>query len=212
MDRLLRLSGIFLIAALTLGNSQCQQSSKSQINPPTGIPPTPAPPGNGPAFVTSVTVEDGNGDVTSSFASGENIQFVVSVRNRTNSQQSVTIQVCGPFAETAVVEAGTADVVATGVAPQVNCDAVNLDGVPLTFAPDQTVTYTIPWNQLTGAGTLVPPGNYEVMGGIYCWNPPPGGGPVGSYDTTDCMAPGVPTPAELMPTQFRSNLVAFTIQ
>lgn len=213
MRLLLRFTGIVLCAGVLLGNTQCQQSGNAQINPPTGTPPKPVLPGNGPDFVTNVTIEDGNGNVSNSFTQGEEIQFVVSVRNRTNTEQSVNIQVCGPYAAMAVVDAGTADVVATGYTPELNCQAVNLDGTPLAFAPGQTMTYTIQWNQqMYGSGNPVPPGNYEVMGGIYCWNAPSATNPAGGWNTTDCMAHGAPSASELTPTQFRSELTPFTIQ
>ncbi|MGH8278767.1 MAG: hypothetical protein ACRETQ_04265 [Gammaproteobacteria bacterium] len=202
MDRLLRLSGILLIAALTLGNSQCQQSS-SAIE-------------NGPAFVTTLSVEDANGNPASQFSQSQAIQFVISVHNRLDTPQTVVVaQPCSPpYYSAAVVQAGTSNVVFAGNNyTGLHCDlAVGPQGYQLTFAPDQTMTFTVPWQQTEASGQLVPPGNYEAMGGLICWDPPPGGGPSGSYDTVDCTAPGAPAADELTPTQYRSDLVSFTIQ
>ncbi|MGH8283313.1 MAG: hypothetical protein ACRESE_05650, partial [Gammaproteobacteria bacterium] len=76
---------------------------------------------------------------------------------------------------------------------------------------NETKTFTVSWNQTESTGSLIAPGNYEVMGGVVCWNPPSSGSSAG-YDTVDCIPPGPPTPDELTPTQYRSDLVAFTIQ
>ncbi|HKT32396.1 MAG TPA: hypothetical protein VJS89_07895 [Gammaproteobacteria bacterium] len=199
MRLLVRFAAITLCAGLALGNTQCQQSiSSSNQN------------GGSPTFVTTLAVENANGIPTTSFASGESIQFVLSVHNRTDMPQTITSQVCVSQFDIAVVNAGTANVVFNGPVPGVQCMAISLDGVPMTFAADETKTFTVLWNQANLAGGLVAPGSYEVMGGVVCWNPPSNGQAAG-YDTVDCMAPAIPAPAQLTPTQYRSDLVAFTI-
>ncbi|MGH8321824.1 MAG: hypothetical protein ACRESX_03945 [Gammaproteobacteria bacterium] len=182
---------------MLLGNSQCQQNN-SQTN-------------GSPTFVTTMTVEDANDDPTTSFSSGQSIQFVLNVHNRSNMQQIITTQTCIQQFEIAVVTAGTSNVVFSGPNPAFQCNAISLDGVPMMFTANETKTFTVTWDQTESTGKLIAPGNYEVMGGVVCWNPPSSGSSAG-YDTVDCMPPAPPTPDELTPTQYRSDLVAFTIQ
>ncbi|MGH8291879.1 MAG: hypothetical protein ACRESA_00215 [Gammaproteobacteria bacterium] len=200
MRLLLRFAAIILCAGLSLGNTQCQQSVSSTSQS-----------GGSPTFVTTLAVENANGVPTTSFVAGESIQFVLSVYNRTAMPQTITTQVCVSQFDIAVVTAGTANVVFNGPVPGVQCMAISLDGVPMTFAANEIKIFTVTWNQTNLMGGLVAPGNYEVMGGVVCWNPPSSGHPAG-YDTVNCMAPGIPASAELTPTQYRSDLVAFTIQ
>jgi hypothetical protein len=166
MQHPIRLIGIVLCTALILGNSQCQQSSISNTS------------GNGPSFVTTLAVEDANGNSASQFSQGQAIQFVISVHNRLNTSQTVVIRQppCAvPDYSAAVVRAGTSNVVFAGsnyTGFQCNL-AVGPEGYQLTFAPNQTMTFTVPWNQTDANGQLVAPGNYEAMGGLICWNPPP---------------------------------------
>lgn len=200
MRLLLRFAGIILCAGLVLGNTQCQQNNSSSGDSD-----------GSPTFVTTLAVESAHGIPTTSFASGESIQFVLSVHNRTNMPQTITTQVCVSQFDIAVVTAGTANVVFNGPVPGMQCMAISLDGVPMNFAANETKTFTVMWNQTGLAGQPVAPGNYEVMGGVVCWNPPSNGQSAG-YATVNCMAPGVPAPQELTPTQYRSDLVAFTIQ
>lgn len=193
MHLLLRSSGIILCAVALLGNTQCQQSN-NQTN-------------GSPAFVTRMSVENASGNATTNFSPGQTIQFVLSVRNRSDIPQTITVQICAPSFQVAVVKAGTSYVVFDGPTPGVQCQAISLNGVPLTFAAGETKTFTVSWNQSDSAGQLMSQGNYEVMGGITCWDPS-----TVSYDTVNCMPLTALTPSELTPTQFRSDLVAFTIQ
>ncbi len=62
-----------LCAALLLGNSQCQNNSASSSS----------------TFVTTMAVEDANGNPETSFSSGQSIQLVLNVRNRTDTDQSI---------------------------------------------------------------------------------------------------------------------------
>lgn len=73
MRLLLRFAGIILCAVVLLGNTQCQQSSNISGQSD-----------GSPIFVTTLAVENANGVPTTSFTSGESIQFVLSVHNRTN--------------------------------------------------------------------------------------------------------------------------------
>jgi hypothetical protein len=82
---------MILCATLLLGNSQCQNGSNS----------------SSPAFVTTMSVEDTNGDQTSNFSSGQTIQLVLDVRNRTDMDQNIYMQVCFPTYGFVVLPAGT---------------------------------------------------------------------------------------------------------
>lgn len=190
MQRFLRLIGIVLVAALVLGNSQCQQSSSD----------------SGPAFVTTLTVEDANGNQTSSFSSGQTIQFVLNVRNRTDMDQTIYMQVCFSRYEFVILSAGTSSPVASVLGPTgITCKAVGV--APVTIPAGQTSPVTWNWDQTDANGQLVASGNYEVMGGLICYN----SASVQAPDTIDCMSASF-TSDQLSPAELRSTMVPFTIQ
>lgn len=207
MYRLLRLIGFMLIAALLLGNSQCQQNVSGTGNESAD---------NGPAFVTTLTVEDADGTPTSQFTEGQTIQFAISVHNRLGTPQTIVLSqppcAITPYS-VAVVAAGTSNLVFWGNNPTMHCMLAVMGGYALTFSPYQTMNFVITWNQTEANEQLVAPGNYEVMGGIGCVSPPAGyAGPAVFYDAADCMPLGPATPEQLTPTQFRSALQTFSIQ
>jgi hypothetical protein len=190
MRRLLRCIATVLCAGLLLGNSQCQSSSSSAS----------------PVFVTSMVVEDANGNPTTTFASGQTINFVLSVRNRSSSDQTVYLQPCLSTSAVAVVASGSSNAGAFLASPPLGCFLVILGGSPVTFPAGQTSTSTFSWNQMGSNGQLVVPGSYEVMGGLICYEPD---GP----DTADCMPSFTDQGAlQLTPALLRSTLVQFTIQ
>lgn len=204
MRLLLRFATILLCAGLLLGNTQCQQGSSGGLAD------------SGPAFVTTMTVEDANGNPASRYSQGQTIQFVISVRNRLNTPQTIVLPeppcAITPYS-VAVVPAGTSNVVFWGNNPVLHCMLAVAGGFPLTFTPGQTMSFTVTWNQTGVDNQLVASGNYEVLGGIGCVSPSAGySGPPVSYNAADCMPLGPPTADDLAPTQFRSDLVAFTIQ
>ncbi|MDE2234207.1 MAG: hypothetical protein KGL13_09340 [Gammaproteobacteria bacterium] len=191
MGKLMRVAALVLAAILLLGNSQCQNSSSSSTSP---------------AFVTTLAVEDANGNPATTFSQSEAIQFVLTVRNRTSTNQPLYMQTCINQAAFVVVKAGTSTPVANllWASSGYHC---NIVGVSLqNFAPG-SANFTIGWDQLDSNNQLVPTGNYEVVGGIVCYNSTSLQDP----DITNCMSTSF-KPAELSPAELRSTLVSFTIQ
>ncbi len=184
------------LAALTclmglLGNSQCSSSGSDST----------------PAFATVTAVEDANRQQATSFSQSQDIHFVLSLRNRTGMDQTVLVQGCYPVYEVLVVKAGTSDVVATLSPPSGHCNHISPGGDPFIFQAGQTVNVPMDWDQTDTNRQLVPPGDYEAMGGLICWDANAG------YDTADCMP--VDTTAAglaLTPTTYRSMMVPFSIR
>jgi hypothetical protein len=190
MRHLLRISFMILCSVLLLGNSQCQNSSNSTT----------------PVFVTTMNVEDANGNPTSSFSSGQTIQFVLNVRNRTDSDQTIYMNVCFPKYEFIVLTAGTSNAVASPLGPGgIICNAIGVG--PVNFPAGQTAMFTLDWDQTDVNGRLVAPGSYEVMGGLICYN----SASLQAPDTVDCLTPSF-TNDQLAPALLRSTLAPFTIQ
>jgi len=190
MCHLLRTSFMVLCAALLLGNSQCQNNSSS----------------SSPTFVTTVSVEDANGNQSSSFSSGQTIQFVLNVRNRTDTDQTIYMQICFPKYEFVVLTAGTSNATASLLGPGGTvCLAIGV--APVTIPARQTSTVTYDWDQTDVNGQLVAPGSYVVMGGLICYY----SASLQAPDTVDCLSPSF-TNDQLTPALLRSTLVPFTIQ
>jgi len=178
MRTALRFSAAAFVAVLLLGNGQCHSDDGS------------------PSFVTTLTIEDANGVPDRSFFSGEEIKFVLSVKNRTETSQTVVVAGCYPDAFF-VVKAGTSDVVFNGD-ENPHC----LNGAPgsLVFNPGESMRFTTTWHQEeTAQAQLVPPGSYEVMGGLTC------------TDDSQCVNFFGLAPDQMGPAQYRSTLVSFTI-
>lgn len=198
MKRLLRVFPGFLCMILLLGNSQCQSahsSSGSNADPATSGSST-------PALVTSLQVQDANGNAGSSFAMGEAIQFQLSVHNRSSSAQTVALAVCGADDNYVVLNAAGSTPQWDALSHGVQC---NLRPIPpLVLQAGDTRNFTILWNQTDDQGKPMPAGSYEAMGGITCNSDtaPDGGG---------CMATLDLSGAQLTPSAYRSTLVAFTI-
>ncbi|HVC38154.1 MAG TPA: hypothetical protein VNF46_07110 [Gammaproteobacteria bacterium] len=179
-----------LCAALLLGNSQCQNNSAS----------------SSPTFVTTMAVEDANGNPETSFSSGQTIQFVLNVRNRTGSDQTIYMNICFPKYEFVVLTAGTSTAVATPLGPGgIVCLAIGVG--PVTFPAGQTASFTFDWDQTDTNGQLVATGSYEVMGGLICFY----SSSLQAPDTVDCMNASN-TNDQLSPALLRSTLAPFTIQ
>ncbi|MGE5625381.1 MAG: hypothetical protein ACM3ZT_07525 [Bacillota bacterium] len=196
MRRVLRYLVGSLTLLLLLGNSNCSKNNDSSA----------------PQFVTSLTVEDASNLPTSVFASGATIQFVLTIRNRSNSNQSLFFN-GSEECNFAVVDAGTATVEWTddtnGGSSVCAGSGTSSNFGQLDFTPGETKTFTVSWNQLNDSGSQVATGNYEVIGGFTVYNTTGAGG---AADTGNSMSVGPPTASQLFPTVYRSNLMAFTIQ
>lgn len=217
MRRLIRLLFGIAAVALLLGNSNCSKNNASDA----------------PQFVTSLTVENTTGQQTGSFSQGQTVQFVITIRNRTDQTQSLFFN-SDELLNVAVVDAGTASVVWTcdGDSSSVTTPSCSIDDSGLgstaassgtgfnevDFAAFQTKTVTVTWNQTDNSGAQVPvvpvnpgtltTGQYEVMGGFTVFNTT---GPGQGADNGASMAEGPPTASQLFPSVFRSTLSAFTI-
>ena len=146
MHHLLRSLSVVLCAVSVLGSSQCQNNGTS----------------SSPAFVTTMSVEDVNSNPSTSFSSGQTIQFVLSVRNRAQTKQTIYLQPCVNIYADVVFKAGTSNIAASFVGPQGGCLQLLDAGAATVIAAGQTLQYTYSWDQMGPDGQLVPPGNYEV--------------------------------------------------
>lgn len=183
-----------LLAAALLGNTQCQSNTNNGIGP------------DGPNFVTTLAVEDANGNATSSFSPGQQIQFVLSVRNRSTTNQTISFNTAQQY-NFAVFESGSATEVWTWSLSQ----SFTQNATTLTIPAGQTQTFTVVWNQTDDAGQLVSSANYEVFAGLTCNYTSSSSNSSASVGTT-CMPTGVPGSGDLAPSVYVSTLVPFTIQ
>lgn len=193
--RLIHVAGLSLIAAALLGASQCQNNSNNGVGP------------NGALFVTTLAVEDANGNAASSFTQGQQIQFVLSVRNRSTSSQTVSFNT-SEQSNFAVFESGSATEVWTWSLTQ----AFSQTLTTLTWQPDETKTFTVTWNQVNDSNQLVFPGNYEAMAGLTCANSSSSSSSSSSSTANNCMPTAVPGSGDLVPSVYVSTLVPFTVQ
>lgn len=113
----------------------------------------------GPTFVADLTLRNAAGNVDDEFAPGETITLELTVRNRSDLE-AVLEFTSGQQFDFAVLDSGTSRVRwkwSRGKAfTQANSE--------LVFAPDQTRTITVQWDQRDDAGLPVAPGNYEARG------------------------------------------------
>lgn len=200
-------------AALLLGASNCTKNSDADA----------------PQFVTSLTVENTSSQPTTAFAQGEPIQFLLTIRNRSASAQSLFFN-SDEVLNLAVVDTGTATVVWTCDNDTTTACVIGTSlGTPSTggagfneidFQPFETKTVTITWNQTNDSGAQVAindggtaitdtTGKYEVFGGFTVYNTT---GPGNAADNGSSMAEGPPTSSQMFPSVYRSTLSAFTIQ
>jgi hypothetical protein len=214
----MRTNGLFrAVAGITitlwlLGASNCTQKSNSDA----------------PQFVTTLTVQNSSSLPTVSFAQGDPVQFVLSIRNRTNQSQKLFFN-SDEVLNLAVVDAGTATVIwtcdngstSTACVIGTALGAASSSGSgfdEIDFQPFETKTVTVTWDQTDDNGAQVPVvptnpgtstvGQYEVMGGFTVFNTTGAGS---AADNGSSMAEGPPTAAQLFPSVYRSTLSAFTI-
>lgn len=194
LRQVLRAAALGLLAAALLGNTQCQ-SNASGIGP------------NGPNFVTTLAVEDASGNAASSFSQGQQIQFVLSVRNRSTLAQTVSFN-NAQQTNFAVLDSGSATEVWTWSLSQ----SFDQSQTSLTWQAGETKTFTVTWNQVNDSNQLLSPGSYEVIAGLTCANSNSSPGSSSSSTVRNCMPAGVPGAGDLAPSVYVSTLVPFTIQ
>lgn len=201
MRRLIRLIAALSCTALLLGNTNCNKNSDSSA----------------PQFVTSLSVRDSNGNPSSAFAQGDTIELVLTIRNRSNTAQTLFFN-SGEALNAAVVQAGTASVQWTCdndtttnclIGSTLNTTSSSGSGfTEIDLAAFQTKSVTLTWNQKDDSGAQVKTGSYEAFAGFTVYNTTGAGD---AADNGDSMAMGAPTAAQMFPTVYRATLQAFTI-
>ena len=186
-----------LALLMLLGSNKCTNNSDSSA----------------PQFVTTLSVQDINNNPSSGFAQGATVNFVLSIRNRSNSAQTLFFN-GSEECNVAVVNAGTATVVWTadhGGASSSSCTGTGSSSAfgQLAFTAGETKTFTVSWDQKDNSGSQVSTGNYEVMAGFTVYNTAGAGS---AADNADSMSIGSPSASQLFPTVYRSDLLAFSIQ
>src|SRR5690348_10594679 len=159
MRRLLRLLAALLAVSLLLGNSNCSKNNASDA----------------PQFVTTLQVENSSGQVSGGFSQGDTVNLVLTVRNRSDTAQTLFFN-SSEFANFAVVQAGTADVVwscdgdAAGIAAATCTTTGSLTTssgsggfVQINLAAFQSKTITFTWTGLNNNGDQLAKGSYEVL-------------------------------------------------
>jgi Intracellular proteinase inhibitor len=197
MMRVLRVLFSLVLVGMLLGSTQCQNTTNDGTN------------SDGPIFVTTLAAEDANGNAASSFSQSAEIQFVLSVRNRTSSSQTISFST-GQQYNFEVLDSGTATEVWTWSLGQAFSQATT----SLTFAAGETQTFAVTWDQLNDSGQLIPTGSYEVIGGMTCTNNSSSNSSSSSSSSTSstCMPTGSASSGQLVPSVYISTLVPFTIR
>jgi len=192
LSRFIHIVGVALLAVLLLGANQCQTSTTNAIG------------SDGPVFVTTLTVEDANNNPASTFSLSAPIQFVLSVRNRSSTSQTLSFNTAQQY-NFEVVDSGIATEVWTWSLGQ----SFSQSNSSLTINAGQTQTFSVTWNQLNDASQLVSTGSYEAIGGVTCTN---NSSSSSSSASINCMPTGIATSDQLAPSVFISTLAPFTIQ
>lgn len=195
LSRFIHVAGVVLIAVFLLGANQCQSSTTNGIG------------SDGPVFVTTLAVEDASGNVASTFNSGDEIQFVLSVRNRSSSSQTISFSTAQQY-NFEVVDSGTATEVWTWSLAQSFSQSTS----SLNFQAGETQTFTVTWPQVNDTNQLVPTDTYEAIGGMTCNNSSSSSSTSSTSASINCMPTGIATSDQLAPSVFISTLVPFTIQ
>jgi hypothetical protein len=142
--------------------------------------------GNGPTFTTNLVLRDSAGARTTAFTRGETITFELTVRNRTTD----TVRLEDghpPDSDFVVFDDGTDDVRWQRNEGRAFPAVV----APIVFAPGETRTFTVEWDQVLIDGRMLGVGDYEARGVI----------PFAAF-ATDPLAPS----------DLGSNLVAFSVR
>lgn len=115
---------------------------------------------NEPSFVTQLQIQDSAGQGTDSFQRGEQIQFVLTVRNRLNRSASIDFTTART-SDFVVVRENTSTVVWKWSEDQAAFAQV---ATTLTFAANETKNFTVQWNQIGRGGSQVARETYEARG------------------------------------------------
>ena len=111
------------------------------------------------SFVTELRLQRSGGEVTDSFERDEIIEMVLTVRNRLNRSVDVDFPTSRQ-SDFVVVRENTSDVVWKRSDGQPGSQG----STTLTFAANETKTFTTTWNQVRANGSRVERGTYEARG------------------------------------------------
>ena len=150
--RVATLVGIFVICAGTASsNRSCSFGSSDDSGDG----------GDDPTFVTTLQLQDTEGNVTSSFERGELIQMILTVRNRRDSTETVEFD-DSRQSDFLVVRENS-----NGIVWQLSDETAAPSPTPTTleFAPGESKTFTTTWNQTdSDSDDRVRVGTYEARG------------------------------------------------
>ena len=119
--------------------------------------------GDDPTFVTTLQLQDTEGNVTSSFERGELIQMILTIRNRRDSTETVE------FTDSRQSDFLVVRENSSGIVWQLSEESAAPSPAPTTleFAAGETKTITTTWNQTdSDSDDRVRVGTYEARGVI----------------------------------------------
>jgi hypothetical protein len=152
-----------MIARLALLGAVCLVTAGAQsscsVGDPSRIPGGGDDSGDGPTFTTTLVLQNSAGAETYQFSRAEIIRFALTVRNRTN--QSVTLEFDdGQQMDFVVFDNGAN----TTRWQWSEGRAFTQQVTEITFAPNESKSFTVDWNQETRTGNTLSPGSYETRG------------------------------------------------
>jgi hypothetical protein len=150
--RLATLVGILVICAgTTTSNRSCSLGSSDDGGDG----------GDDPTFVTTLQLQNTNGEVTDTFSRDELIQMVLTVRNRRDTTETVE------FTDSRTTDFLVVRANSNGIVWQLSKETAAPTPGPtsIEFAPGQTRTFTTTWDQTdSDSGEQVRTGTYEARG------------------------------------------------
>jgi Intracellular proteinase inhibitor len=148
--RVATLVGIFVICAGTASsNRSCSFGSSGDSGDG----------GDDPTFVTTLQLQDSEGNVTNSFERREQIQMILTVRNRRDTTERVE------FTDSRQSDFLVVRENSSGIVWQLSEETAAPSPTPTTleFAPGESKTFTTTWDQLeSDSGDRVRVGTYEA--------------------------------------------------
>lgn len=151
--RVATLVGIFVICAGQSSSRSCSFGSSDDSGDG----------GDDPTFVTTLQLQDSEGNVTNSFQREEQIQMILTVRNRRDTTERVE------FTDSRQSDFLVVRENSSGIVWQLSEESAAPSPGPTTleFAPGETKTIPISWNQSdSDSGDQVRVGTYEARGVI----------------------------------------------
>lgn len=150
-----RLLALGAVALVTMGaQSSCSSSyGGARIDDPTNGS------GDGPTFTTTMMLKDSSGKVTSRFRRGDLITMELTVRNRTDVVQRLSF-VDASHQDFLVFDAGTPQLRWRWTDGKAFAQVVT----EVMFAPQETQTLSVTWDQVLASGAMLEAGGYDARG------------------------------------------------